>query len=65
MIAYGLYQNSLESLEDVIISMGWGGSNGIAALTGSGSAIVTGSGLSRNISVDVSSFQQQPKRMLY
>ena len=51
-----LYQNNLESLEDVIISMGGGGSSGITALTGSGSAIVTGSGLSRNISVDLSSF---------
>ena len=51
-----LYQNNLESLEDVIISMGGGGSSGITALTGSGSAIVTGSGLNRNISIDLSSF---------
>ena len=36
--------------------MGRGGSSGITALTGSGSAIVTGSGLSRNISIDLSSF---------
>ena len=48
-----LCQNNLESLEDVIISMGGGGSSGITALTGSGSAIVTGSGLSRNISVEL------------
>ena len=51
-----IYQNNLESLEDVIISMGGGGSSGITALTGSGSAIVTGSGLSRNISVDLTAY---------
>ena len=51
-----LYQNNLESLEDVITSMGGGGSSGETALTGSGSAIVTGSGLSRNISVDLTAY---------
>ena len=51
-----LYQNNLESLEDVIISMSGGGSSSLTGLTGSGSAIVTGSGLSRNILVDLFSY---------
>ena len=50
---YLTYNNSLENILDVIAS-GGGTNNGLTTLTGTGSAIVSGTGISRNILVDLS-----------
>ena len=50
---YLTYNNNLENILDVI---GSGGGSGITTLTGTGSAIISGVGSSRNILVDLSSY---------
>ena len=51
---YLIYNNNLENILNVIGS--GGGGSGITTLTGTGSAIITGVGSSRNILVDLSNY---------
>ncbi len=56
LICYSLYLSYNNNLENILDVIGSGGGSGITTLTGTGSAIITGGGSSRNILVDLSSY---------